>query len=392
MSSSTSPIAGFTHAPRANQFGRRTSRSLILAGMALAFSITALPASAANWWSTSPSVSIGSTTISVRTAGAKGDGQHDDTSAFQAAINSLPSTGGTITVPAGTYMIDALRSINMRSHVRLSMSPGAKLVALPNSSQRSNIINVLKVTDVEITGGAIVGDRAKHIGSTGEWGMGINVLASNKVFVHDMTISDCWGDGLYIGSSGSAGNAVGSTDVTVKNVVSNNNRRQGLSFGPVNRVYVVNSTFSNTNGTKPEAGIDIEPMSTRGLAQNIRIESSRVTGNAGSGIEVQPNVTGLVIKWSTIKGNKGFGVYSNAASNITIAGNNITENWLFGVAMRSTTRDVKILDNIITYNSTRGFYAGNKSIYTLVSGARDIEVLSTTRNVQVSGNTISPKK
>jgi polygalacturonase len=382
------PIAGSAGASHARRLGMR--RSLILAGMALAFSVTALPASAANWWSATPSVSIGSTTINVLTAGAKGDGQHDDTSAFQAAINSLPSTGGTITVPAGTYMIDALRSINMRSHVRLQMSPDARLVAIPNSSERYYIIKAWKVTNVEISGGAIVGDRARHIGSTGEWGFGIDIMASSTVYVHDLKVSDCWGDGLYIGAIGSGTSAVPSTDVTVRNVVSDNNRRQGLSFGPVDRVYVVKSTFSNTNGTKPQSGIDIEP-STQGIAKNIRIESSQVIGNGGSGIEVQPNVSGLVVKWSTIKSNKGFGLYSNAASNLAIAGNVITENWLYGVSMRTTSHDANIFDNKITYNSTRGFYEHDKSIYTLVSGARDIEVVSTTWNISLARNTISPK-
>jgi parallel beta helix pectate lyase-like protein/pectate lyase-like protein len=388
MFATEAPITGSAGASHGNHFTAR--RSLILAGIALAFGVTALPASAANWWSATPSVSIGTTTISVLTAGAKGDGQHDDTSAFQAAINSLPSTGGTITVPAGTYMIDALRSINMRSHVRLQMSPGARLAAIPNSSQRYYVIKAWKVTDVEISGGAIVGERARHIGSTGEWGMGIDIMGSSQVYVHDLTVSDCWGDGLYIGAIGSGSSAVPSTDVTVKNVVSNNNRRQGLSFGPVDRVYVVKSTFSNTNGTKPQSGIDIEP-STQGTAKNIRIESSQVTGNAGSGIEVQPNVTGLVVKWTTIKSNRGFGLYSNAASNISLAGNIVTENWLYGISMRTTSHDVKILDNKITYNSTRGFYDHNKSIYTLVSGARDLEMVATTRNITVTGNTISPK-
>jgi polygalacturonase len=383
-------IAASVDANLATRRGSSIRRSLGLAGAALAFSLAALPASAANWWSTSPSISIGSKVINVRTAGAKGNGVHNDTAAFQAAINSLPSTGGTITVPAGTYMIDALRSINMRSHVRLALNSGAKLVALPNSSQRSYMIKAWKVTNVEITGGAIVGDRAKHRGTTGEWGMGIDIMGSSKVYVHDLKVSDCWGDGLYIGAIGSGSRAVLSTDVTVKNVVSNNNRRQGLSFGPVNRVYVFNSTFSNTHGTKPEAGIDIEP-STQGAAKNIRIESSKVTGNGGSGIEVQRNVTGVVVKSSTIKGNKGFGVYSNAASNLSITNSLITENWLFGVAMRSTTHDAQITSNKITYNSTRGFYNHNKSIYSLVSGARDLEILGSTRNIHVAGNTISPK-
>jgi hypothetical protein len=351
----------------------------------------ALSASAASWWTSSPKLTIGAASVNVRNAGARGDGTHDDTAAFQAAINSLPASGGTITVPAGTYRINALRSISMRSHTRLKLDPLAQLVAIPNNQARSYVIKAWRVNNVEIVGGGIVGDRVRHIGDSGEWGMGIDILGSSKVYVHDMKVSNCWGDGLYIGAQGTAGRSTPSVDVTIKSVVSDRNRRQGISIGSVNRLYIVDSTFSNTRGTKPEAGIDIEPMLTRGAAQNIRIERSHVTGNAGSGVEAQAGVKGLILKWNTIKGNTGFGVYGNTASNITIVENLITENWLFGVSMRSTTHDADIVDNTITYNSTRGFYLHNKSIYQLVSGARDIEVAPTARNVHVSGNTISRK-
>jgi hypothetical protein len=370
--------------------GVSTRRSLGLAAASLAFCLVALPASATNWWSATPSVSIGSKTISVRTAGARGDGRHNDTGAFQAAINSLPSTGGTITVPDGTYMIDAVRSINMRSHVRLRMSSGAKLVALPNSSARSNVIKVSRVNNVEISGGAIVGERTTHIGSTGEWGMGIDILASNKVFVHDVKISNCWGDGLYIGGIGRAGYATPSTDVTINRVVSNNNRRQGLSFGPVNRAYVVNSTFSNTNGTKPEHGIDIEPQ-IQGPARNIRIEASKMLGNRGNGLEMSDNVSGVVVVSNTIKGNRGFGtLIGGTAYNAWLTSNVITENGLDGVALVSPTHDDKITGNTIMYNSTRWFIANHKSIYTLTSSTRDLSI-PRLRNITVSGNKLSPK-
>jgi len=382
---------GASHATRLRaRAGRLLPRSLMVAGIALAFGLIALPAAAADWWSATPSVSIGSTTINVRNAGAFGDGVHDDTSAFQAAINSLPATGGTITVPAGTYMIDALRSINMRSHVRLQLASGAKLAALPNSAQRYSIIKVSRVTDVEISGGTIAGERARHIGTSGEWGMGVNVLASNKVYLHDFTVSDCWGDGLYIGAIGSAGYATPSTDVTVTNVVSNNNRRQGLSFGPVNRAFVYKSTFSNTNGTKPEHGIDIEPQ-VQGPSTNIRIESSVMNGNRGNGLEMSDNVSGVVLKSSTLKGNNGFGVLiGGTSSNAWLAANLITENGLDGIALVAPTRSIKITSNTVTYNSTRWFVANNKSIYTLTSSTRDLDIPSSLSNITVTGNKLSP--
>ena len=55
---------------------------------------------------TPPTRARGTTLRNVKDYGAFGDGIHDDTAAIQAAINSLPTTGGTVTVPPGTYLID----------------------------------------------------------------------------------------------------------------------------------------------------------------------------------------------------------------------------------------------------------------------------------------------
>jgi hypothetical protein len=182
--------------------------------------------------------------ISVRDKGARGDGVHDDTAAFQAAIDALPAKGGTVTVPPGNYMIDALRAINMRSNMLLQMAPTAQLSAIPNNLPRSHVIKVWKVSNVQITGGRIVGERNGHLGTTGEWGYGLNIEASDNVSVADMHISDCWGDGIWIGALGSDGSAVPATHVTLTRVISTNNRRQGLSIGPVNGVTVVDSTLA----------------------------------------------------------------------------------------------------------------------------------------------------
>jgi polygalacturonase len=40
--------------------------------------------------------------------GRKGDGETDDTAAIQAAIDEVGGTGGTVLVPKGTYMVDAV--------------------------------------------------------------------------------------------------------------------------------------------------------------------------------------------------------------------------------------------------------------------------------------------
>lgn len=366
------------------------ARSALVAGLGLALGGFALPAFAANWWTAAPILTIGSASVNVRNAGALGNGVHDDTAAFQAAIKSLPSSGGTVTVPAGRYMINALTSINLRSNTRLKLDPAAQLVAIPNNQTRSYVVKAWRVSNVEITGGQIIGERVKHVGSTGEWGMGVDVRSSSKVYVHDLSVSDCWGDGLFIGALGSAGSATPSTDVTISHVVSNNNRRQGMSITVVNRVYVANSTFSNTNGTAPQAGIDIEP-STQGTSQNVRVEGSTMTGNAGNGMELHAYVSGLVVAASTVKGNNGFGVLGVDTGSTTLSKNLITENGLDGMGATGASHDWQVTGNTITYNSTRWFITNHKSIYTLTNSTRDVQINSTAKNIVLTGNILSPK-
>ncbi|HXC18127.1 MAG TPA: glycosyl hydrolase family 28-related protein, partial [Holophagaceae bacterium] len=77
-----------------------------------------------------------STTVSVKDAayGAKGDGVTDDTAAIQKAVNAIGGTGGTVTVPDGTYMVNALTSINLQSNMTFALSSGATLKAITNSA------------------------------------------------------------------------------------------------------------------------------------------------------------------------------------------------------------------------------------------------------------------
>jgi hypothetical protein len=338
-------------------------KPLLLAFTTVALSATALPASA----------TIGSATIDVRSQGALGDGQHDDTSAFQAAINALPTTGGTVTVPAGRYMIDASRAIKMRSHTRLQMDPLAELDVIPNSLDRYWAIKVWYVTDVEIIGGSIVGDRAQHQGTTGEWGYGINITAASSVRLSDITVSNCWGDGLIISASGSGSTIKVSSNISLNRVVSTNNRRQGLSIAPSHDVLVVNSTFSNSNGTAPQAGIDIEPQ-TQGEVANVRLQ-------------VHDHVSGLIVSHNTLQDNHGYGVFTASPGTVAIDSNLITRNGLVGAAINGTSHDINVTNNALTYNSTRYIpvtATGKGGV------GRDLHVSTTTVNVYIASNQLSP--
>lgn len=369
---------------------RFTRKLLMIAIVSLGLASAALPAPAANWWTQAPHISYGSASLNVRNFGALGNGYHDDTAAIQAAIDALPSSGGTVMVPSGTYKINALRAINLRSNMRLMLNANATLSAIANSAQRSWVVKVWNVDNVEIVGGQVVGDRVGHRGNSGEWGYGINISGASQVFVHDIGISNAWGDGILVGATGSGKNLDVSTNVTLNHVTATNNRRQGLTVTPCNQLYVVNSSFSSTNGTAPEAGIDIEPL-LQGSTQQVRIENTTLSNNGGNGLEIHNFVSGVVLTGSTAENNQGYGVFAAGATNLSFLDNTLNGNYLFGVAMLGLTNNVQITGNTVMWNGAAWYHANHKPITTRSNTLRDIQIGGDAWSIAQHNNVISPK-
>jgi polygalacturonase len=299
----------------------------------------------------------GGAVVSVRDHGARGNGTSDDTDALQRAIDALPDEGGTVEVPAGTYLIDPTRRPSLRNRMHLRLAPDAQLKAKPNAEERAYVLMAALVSDVEISGGRILGERDAHLGSTGEWGHGIALYGAKRVTVRDIHISRCWGDGISIGGKRvnpkDKGEAPApSEDVVLANVTCTGNRRQGLSIGHSRDVRVYDCEFSDTAGTKPECGIDMEPDAARDV-ERVLVENCRIRGNAGSGIQVFRRVRDVTIRGCTIEGNRGYGVLAVAAIDGVIEDNEIHDNGYNGVMMRAQTRNYQVSRNRFRANATR---------------------------------------
>jgi len=317
---------------------------------------TPSPAAAAARTLVPPERARGDARVDVRDKGAHGDGKHDDTAAFNAAVEALPITGGTVHVPAGSYLIDALKSVRLRSRMHLELMPGARLVAMANGSRKYFVVYASEVEDVEVSGGEIVGERNRHDGGDGEWGHGIQIRGASRVTVRDLHVSDCWGDGIYIGGAG-ARQAVLSDDVVISKVASTGNRRQGLSICQSRNVRVHDCEFSNTVGTNPQYGIDIEPNRPHG-AYNIHIENCLIRDNRGGGIQIFKRVAGVTVKDCTIERNHGAGIYAAAARDGVIVGNSILDNGLAGISLRKESHDFEVRGNRFDNNGIRRRAAG----------------------------------
>lgn len=316
--------------------------------------------------------------VNVRDRGARGDGQTDDTAAIQAAVNAVAS-GGTVLVPDGVYLVNAVsngwQGIVLKSNMTLRLSSGAVLRALPTSRGNYVVVEVLRATNVSIVGGTIQGERGGHTGTSGESGYGIGIDSSTNIFVDGVTTRDNWGDGIYVSGAPSS---VPSQNVTICNVVADNNRRQGLSITAANGVLVRDSIFRNTHGTLPEAGLDIEPDANGAGVHNVRVQNSQFLGNAGNQLDVFTMETTMTIAPFTTR--------TVPITNVILEGNTLdtltTPN--DGLRLRSANNVVVRNNRIVgrryginIYLSTGNIITGN----TISGGVSDI--------VNGAGSTVS---
>jgi hypothetical protein len=169
-----------------------------------------------------------------------------------AAIDAVAGTRGTVLVPDGVYMVGAVeKNLRLKSDMTLKLAGGAVLKAIPNDVTHYAILTISGVSNVWVTGGTLEGERNEHRGKSGEWGMGIHIKDGAKnITIAGLASKKMWGDGFYVQDA---------EDVRFCGVTADANRRQGLSIIHADGLLVLNSTFKNTHGTRPSAGIDLEP-------------------------------------------------------------------------------------------------------------------------------------
>jgi len=218
--------------------------------------------------------------VVVTDFGANGIDTVEDTSAIQSAIDSIES--GVVCVPDGVYLVDAETHVVLHSNITLKLLSGATLKALPSSAENYAILRASDVTSLEITGGSIVGERDEHTGDTGEWGMGILVEGSTDVRIAGVNVSECWGDGIYIGSTGAQNYC---ENVVIEDFTVDHNRRNGITIISARNLTLRNGTVSNTQGTPPQSGIDLEPNDPAEFMLNVSIEDVATANNGTAGFD-----------------------------------------------------------------------------------------------------------
>lgn len=145
-----------------------------------------------------------------------------------------------------------------------------------------NIVRIKNVENVKVSGGgSIQGDILTHTGTEGEWGMGIGIYSSKNITIQNLTITNCWGDCIYIGQTKIAPEHY-SENVLIENVICKDGRRQGLSLTAGKDITIKDCTFEGTGTIKytaPGAGVDIEPNIINAVIQNVTLENYKFLNN-----------------------------------------------------------------------------------------------------------------
>ncbi len=210
----------------------------------------------------------------------------DATQSLQAAIDSGAKK---VIVP---YMGQPwiVRPIKLRSQLVLEFQSGVLVLAKQGEfkGRGDSLFSAVDQADITISGyGATLRMRKKDYQSSAyekaEWRMGLRIMGCQRVNVTGLRIESSGGDGIYIGSSGKNR---WSEDISIRDCVCHDNHRQGISVISAENLLVENCVLSGTDGTAPEAGIDLEPDSPDERLVNCVIRNCVMEHNSGHAILV----------------------------------------------------------------------------------------------------------
>jgi hypothetical protein len=213
----------------------------------------------------------------------------DDTNVLQNALNTTASNGQVLRIPAGNYNVNP---ISFPDNSQLALDAGVTITANAGYGPNDKMLNI-KSQNVTIAGAGASSVifqmrkaeyAAEHAVDGSEYRHCLNIEGASNVKVSGISCNQSGGDGLYIGAA--SAQRTPSQNITISDSIFDQNFRQGFSLISGEHIFIYRSYFTNTSGTIPEAGIDIEPNDPSNMAADVHIEDSFTTGNAGPGLKL----------------------------------------------------------------------------------------------------------
>jgi hypothetical protein len=119
-----------------------------------------------------------------------------------------------------------------------------------------------------------------------EWRHCIALEGSQNIKIYGLRLANSGGDGICIGRGIGKVSLPSSDNIHIKDVICDNNHRQGISIGSASNLLIENCIFQNTSGTPPQAGIDFEPDNQDEVLINCKVKDCIFRDNSGLGIAI----------------------------------------------------------------------------------------------------------
>ena len=205
------------------------------------------------------------------------DGSVDYTSIVQAVINKYSN----VVFPNFPILIND-SGLKIPSDRTITFVEGSELRLRPSLKSNYDMIVLRGASNVILYNPVLIGDRYRHLGTGGEWGMGISINGGSNITIFNPEAREMWGDGIYIGPN----NDVVPRNIIIKNAVLEYNRRDGITIAAVDGLNLESPYAAFSNGTLPMAGIAFEPDNNKEEIKNVVITNPRTQENAGTGMFV----------------------------------------------------------------------------------------------------------
>ncbi|MFC1607824.1 right-handed parallel beta-helix repeat-containing protein [Candidatus Latescibacterota bacterium] len=243
----------------------------------------------------------------------------DATKALQAAIDS--GARKVIVPNMGADWI--VRPITLRGDLEVVFEKGVVVTAKKGEFKGTNdcLFRAVQVENLTLKGyGAILrmqkADYMTDAYKKAEWRMVLGLYSCNNVKISGLKLKDSGGDGIYLGVNGKQ---MYCRDIHIKDVVCDNNHRQGISVISAENLLIEDCTLKNTWGTPPEGGIDLEPNHANEKMKNCIIRNCTIENNNGAGIIVylrplsaKSEDVSILFENCRVTSEKGAGIYVGA--------------------------------------------------------------------------------
>jgi hypothetical protein len=206
------------------------------------------------------------------------DGSIDYTTYVQSAVTKYSN----IVFPGFPILVNST-GITIGSNKTITFQEGSEIRLKGSDLGGYAIFKISGASNVTLYNPVIIGDRDSHIGTSGEWGMGLGIYGSSNITVYNAKISKCWGDGIYLGQ---LNNQINCKDIVIKDAYLYKNRRDGVTIIGVDGLLMENIYAGYTDGTLPMSGINFEPNNEFSEIKNVRIINPITENNGKNGIQV----------------------------------------------------------------------------------------------------------